>query len=222
MQVINRVSDRIKVLIVDHHAVMRDGICALLNSCDDIEVVAVASEVKEGIDKAKSLTPHIIVMELPMPGMDCLEATRRILRRNHKTKVLIFSDYEDREHIISSISAGAAGYLPKTSDGMDLVLAIRTLYNDCGFLLPSAVSSLIREYSRKLRSNPGNGMTNREIDVLKLIAEGFTSREIAVRLGVSPKTIFGHRNKLMKKLSLHNMSQVIRYAIRNGLIEIDA
>ena len=213
--------DKIKVLVVDDHAILRDGIRALLGLHDDIEIVGEASEGKEAIEKARELAPDVIVMDIAMPGMDGLEATRRIRKKSPEVKVLVLTQHDNREYILSAIKAGVAGYVPKRALGSDLVSAIRTVYKGDSFLYPSAAAALIDSYLHQAEEEPYDRLTAREREILKLIAEGHTSREIAGILFISLKTVLGHRTKIMEKLDLHNRTELIKYAMRKGLIKMD-
>ena len=214
--------NRIKVLVVDDHAIMRDGIRALLGIYDDIEIVGEASEGKEAVEKAQELAPDVVVMDIAMPGMDGLEATRRISKRNPKVKVLVLTQYDNREYILSTIKAGAAGYVPKRALGSELASAVRTVYRGESFLYPTAAAALIEDYLRQDEvQEPYDRLTAREREILKLIAEGHTSREIAEMLFISLKTVLGHRAKIMEKLDLHNSIELIKYAMRKGIVSTD-
>jgi len=212
---------KIKILVVDDHAIMRDGIRALLGLHDDIEIVGEASEGNEAIEKAEELAPDVVVMDIAMPGMDGLEATRRITKKNPKVKVLVLSQHDNREYILSAIKAGVVGYVPKRALGLELVSAIRAVHQGDSYLYPSAAAAVIRDYLKGAVKEPYDRLTAREREILKLIAEGHTSREIADKLFISLKTVLGHRTKIMEKLDLHNRSELIKYAIRKGLISTD-
>lgn len=213
--------DKIKVLIVDDHAVLRESICALVGLCDDIEIIGEASNGKEAVDKAQELKPNIIVMDVLMPGMDGIEATRRIVRLNPKVRVLILTQYDDRDHIILAIKAGASGYVPKRASVSELISAIRAVQRGEPFLYPSATSTLIEDYLHRIEEEPYDRLTGREREILKLIAEGRSSRQIADYLFICLKTVLSHRCKMMKKLDLHNRTELIKYAICKGLITMD-
>ncbi len=213
--------DKFKVLIVDDHAMVRDGIRALLCVCDDIEITSEASDGKEAVDKAQELNPDVIVMDVDMPRVDGLEATRCIVKRNPKAKVLMLTQYDDCEHVTESIKAGALGYLPKRAAGSELVSAIRAVHRSDGFLYPSAASCIIQSCRYRNEREPYDTLTDREREVLKLVAEGHTSRQIADRLLINLKTVYGHRCKIMEKLDLHNRTRLIKYAIRKGLVAMD-
>ncbi len=214
--------DKIKVLLVDDHAIMRDGIRALLSLHDDIEIVGEASEGKEAIEKTQELAPDVIVMDIAMPGMDGLEATRRIRKQDPRAKVLVLTQYDNKEYILSAIKAGAAGYVPKRALGSELVSAIRAVHQGDSFLYPSAATALIDDYRQQAKTaDPYDQLTPREREILKLIAEGHTSREIADRLFISLKTVAGHRTRIMEKLGLRNRTELFKFAVRKGLLTLD-
>ena len=214
--------DKIKILVVDDHAMMRDGIRALVSLYDDIEIVGEASEGKEAIEKVQELAPDVVLMDIAMPGMDGLEATRRIRKKNPAVKVIIITQHDNREYILSCIKAGAAGFVPKRALGSELLAAIRAVSKGDSFLYPSAASALIKDYLQQAKGeDPYDHLTDREREILKLIAEGRTSREIAEVLFISLKTVQGHRTKIMEKLDIHKQSELIKYALRKGLVTID-
>ncbi len=213
--------DKIRILVVDDHAIMRDGIRALLDLHDDIEIIGEASEGKEAVEKAQELSPDLVVMDIAMAGMDGLEATRRIKKKNPKMKVLVLSQHDNKEYILSAIKAGIAGYVPKRALSSELVSAIHALCRGGSFLYPSAATALIEDYLHQVEEEPYDRLTTREREILKLIADGHTSREIAGMLFISLKTVLGHRTKIMGKLDIHNRTELIRYAMRKGLISMD-
>jgi len=213
--------DRIKILVVDDHAIMRDGIRALLSVHDDIEIVGEASEGKEAVEKARELVPDVAVMDIAMHGMDGLEATRRITKKNPRIKVLVLTQHDNKEYVLSAIKSGAAGYVPKRALGSELVLAIRAVHHGDSYLYPSAAAAVIEGYRYQTEEEPYDALTAREREILKLIAEGHTSREIADMLFISLKTVLGHRAKIMEKLDLHNRTELVKYAIRKGLVSMN-
>lgn len=213
---------KIRVLLVDDHAIMRDGISALINLQDDIEIVGEASEGKEAIEKARELVPDVVIMDISMPEMDGLEATRRIKKKNPSVKVLVLTQHDNREYILSTIKSGSDGYLPKRALGLDLVAAIHAIHQGHSFLYPTAAGVLLDDYRRQVEKEPYDRLTEREREVFRLIADGHTSREIANMLFISLKTIHNHRAKIMEKLNIHNKSELIKYAILKGLITIDS
>ena len=213
--------DKVKVLIVDDHALLRDGIRALLRVYDEIEVVGEASDGDESIKKALELAPDVILMDIVMPKMDGLEATRRIRKKVPTAKVLFLTQYETKEYMLSAIKAGAAGYIPKKALGSELLTAILTVNQGDYYYYPSAVAALVDGYRQNTGREPYDRLTAREREILKLVAEGHTSRKISDMLHISFKTVQGHRLKITKKLGLHNRSELIKYAFRKGLLSTE-
>ena len=215
---------KIKVLIVDDHAILRDGISALLALAADIEVIGEAENGREAIDRARQLAPDVVLMDIAMPAMDGLEATRRIHKEFPQMKVLTLTQYDDREHLLSLLEAGAEGFISKTAASSELASAIRSVYQGDSFLSPSVAKLLLKHYRQGARAgrgqDPYDQLTDREREVLKLLAEGHTSREIADTLVISPKTVEGHRTNLMAKLDIHNRTDLVKYALRKGIITI--
>jgi len=213
---------KIKVLVVDDHAMFRQGIRALLEGYDDVEVVGEATEGREAIEKVHQLAPQVVLMDIAMPVMGGLEATRRIKKERPDAKVLVLTQYEDSEYILSLIKAGAKGYISKAATAAELVSAIRTIYKGESFLYPSAATTLIEEFLIRAgeEKNEYERLTDREREILQLVAEGRTNREIADRLFVSVKTVLRHRTNIMEKLGFHNRTELIKYAISKGLIEM--
>ncbi len=214
--------DKIKILVVDDHAVLRDGIHALVDLHDDLEIVGEASEGKEAVAKAQELMPDVVIMDIAMPGMDGLEATRRIRKKHPKMKVLVLTQHDNKEYILSVIKAGAAGYVPKRALVSELVSAIRSVKEGDSFLYPSAAAALIEDYLQQTKGEePYDQLSAREREIFQLIAEGHTSREIAEMLFLSQRTVQGHRLKIMEKLNLHNRTELIKYAMRKGVVSLD-
>lgn len=213
--------EKIKILVVDDHALMRDGIRALLSLSNDMEIIGEAADGREFLDKVQELSPDVVVMDVAMPVMDGLEATRRIKKKNPRVKVLVLTQYDNREYILSAIKAGADGYVPKKAAGSELASAIRAIHGGDSFLYPSAAAALIKDYLRQAVEEPYDRLTSREREILKLIAEGHTSKEIADMLFISLKTALGHRTKIMQKLDIHNRTELIKYAMHKGLVTMD-
>lgn len=211
---------KIRVLVVDDHALVREGINALLGLYDDIEIVGEASGGREAVVKALELDPDIVVMDIAMPEMEGLEATRRIKKKNPKVKILLLTQHDNREYILSGIKAGGDGYIPKKAMGKEFISAIRSMHSGGSYLYPTAASVVIKDYKELSQDDPYDRLTDREREVLKLISEGYTSRRIAEMLFITQNTVVGHRMKMMAKLNLHNRTEVIRYAVKKGLISL--
>ena len=215
---------KIKVLVVDDHTLVRDGIRALLTLAPDIDVVGEASDGKEAVQMVKELSPDVVLMDLSMPSMGGLEATRRIRRECPGIKVLAVTQYDDSEFVIPIIEAGARGFITKMSAFSERFSAIQAVHKGESFLTPSAAAVLVEEYQYKPNHPDGNDpyqrLTDREREVLKLVVEGHTAREIADMLVVSIKTVEWHKTSLMNKLNIHNRAELIKYAIKKGIIAI--
>ena len=214
--------NKIKVLIVDDHAILREGIRALLNDHDDIEIVGEASEGKEAIEKARELTPDVILMDLVMPGIDGLEAIRHIRKEIPAAKILVLTQYETKEYILTAIQAGAIGYVAKKTLSSELVTAIRAVNQGTLFLYPSAAAALIEDYRQYREQKPHDTLTTREKEILWLITEGKTSRKISEILHISIRTVQNHRMKIAKKLGIHSQTELIKYAMRMRLVSTNA
>lgn len=215
---------KIKVLIVDDHTLVRAGIRSLLTLVSNIEVVGEASDGKDALLKVGQLQPDVVLMDLAMPVMGGLEATRRLRRNSPGIKVLALTQYDDSEYVIPIIEAGASGFVTKMSAFSELAAAIEAAYKGESYLSTTAATALVEEYQQKAASegeqDPYQQLTDREREVLKLLAEGHTSREIAEIFIVSPKTVDWYKNSLMNKLNIHSRTDLIKYAIRKRIITI--
>jgi two-component system response regulator NreC len=214
---------KIRVLVVDDHTIVRDGICALLALAGDIEVVGEAANGSEALKKVRELTPDVVLMDIAMPIMGGLEATRRICKEFPGTKVLVLTQYDDKEYVFPVIEAGACGFISKLAASSELTSGIRSVYHGDSYLSPSVTTLLVEEYQHgggRVSHDPYDQLTARERDVLKLVAEGYTTEQIADTLVVSPKTVEGHRTNLMAKLGIHNRIDLVKYALRKGIITI--
>ncbi|MBA7617485.1 Oxygen regulatory protein NreC [subsurface metagenome] len=215
---------KIRVLIVDDHTLVRDGIRALLSLIADIEVVGEAANGREAIERVKELLPDVVLMDLAMPVMSGLEATRRIRKEFPKTRVLAITQYDDSEYVIPIIEAGACGYVTKMVAFSELASAIQAAYRGDSFLSPTAAAALVEEYQQKTgaegEKDPYQQLTGREREVLKLLVEGHTAREIADMLVVSPKTVEWYKASLMNKLNIHNKTDLIKFALRKRIITL--
>ena len=215
---------KIRVLVVDDHTIVRDGICALLRLAGDIEVVGEAANGREALEMAKKLMPDVMLMDIAMPNMDGLEATRRIRKEFPKVKVLVLTQYDDKEYVFPIIAAGASGFISKTAASSELVSGIRSVYRGDSFLSPSAAKFLVEDYqleaNLRKEQDPYKQLTDREREILKLLAEGYTTRKIADMLVISVKTVGGHKTNLMSKLDIHNRTDLVKYALRKGIITV--
>ena len=215
---------KITVLVVDDQPILREGVRALLTMHDDIDVVGEAGTGMEALEKVAELSPNVVVMDIAMPQMDGLEATRRIHKKYPNTKVLILTQRDNREYTLSSIKAGAVGCIPKNALPSDLVLAIRTVSKGESFLYPSMAKMLVENYQEGGAEvqRDCEGLTDREREVLELIAEDYTNAEIANKLFISIKTVLNYRASIMEKLDVHSPTGLVKYAIRKGLIKMDS
>ena len=215
---------KIRVLIVDDHTLVRDGIRALLALASDIEVVGEAGNGKEALEKTRQLAPDVVLMDLAMPIMGGLEATRRIRREFTSTKVLALTQYDDSEYVVPVVEAGARGFITKMSAFSELASAIQAVYRGDSYLSPSAALALVEECQQRTtpegEKDNYQQLTDREREILKLVVEGHTARQIADMLVVSPKTVEWYKTSLMNKLNLHNRMDLIKFAIRRGLITL--
>ena len=212
---------KIRVLVVDDHAILREGICSLLSLRDDIQVVGEAANGQEALQEVAKALPHVVLMDISMPGMDGLEATRRLKETYPNIRVLILTQYADDKYVSSLLEAGAVGYVLKRSGGEEIVAAIRSVYHQGAYLAPEVAQRVVAQRQKPAtlrRPKNSAGLTRRELEVLALIVEGLTSREIAERLCIAPKTAMVHRTNIMRKLGVHKNTELVSYAIREGLV----
>jgi two-component system response regulator NreC len=213
---------KIKVLIADDHTLVRQGIRSLLALTADIEIVGEAADGREAVRKVRQLTPDVVLMDLAMPNMGGLEATRRIRKEFPATKILVVTQYDDSEYVVPVIEAGARGFVTKMASPLELASAIQAVSRGESFLSPSAAAILVEECQLKTgvegEKDSYQLLTDNERATLKLIAEGHTAREIAEVLVVSPKTVEWYNTNLMRKLNLHNTADLIKYAIRKRVV----
>ena len=215
--------NKVRVLIVDDHAIVRDGVRMILEAQPDIEVVGEASDGREALEAARRLSPGVVLMDIAMPGMNGLEATAAIRQDLPDVQVLILTMHEDYEYFFELLRAGASGYVLKGASSDDLVSAIRAVHQGGVYLHPAVAKNLVSDYVKRME--PGedraryDGLSDRERQVLKLVAGGETSRQIAEELFLSVNTVQTHRAHIMEKLGLHNRTDLIRYALRKGLVE---
>ncbi len=216
---------QIRVLIADDHDIVRSGLKMLLMAEDDITIVGEASNGREAVDLALELRPDVIVMDVQMPEMNGIEATRLIKETCAECAVLALTIHEDEQYFFQMLNAGALGYVPKRAAPDDLVRAIRLAAEGHVFLYSSMASLLASDYLSRLEAGEaeaaGSVLTNREREILVLIAEGLLNREIADQLTISIKTVERHRENIMNKLNLHSRTELVKYAIRRGLIDLE-
>lgn len=217
---------KIRVLLAEDHTIVRKGIRSLLDEERDIEVVGEAENGRDAVAQAAALTPDVVVMDHTMPLLNGLEATRQIRKFLPEVRVLILTMHTTEEYVFQFLRAGAAGYLVKQTAPTELISAIRALHAGDSFLSPAVSKAVIDEYVRvgeSCRQAATDGLlTEREREVLQLIAEGHTNQAIAQQLQISVKTVGVHRLNLMQKLDLHNLADLTKYAIRNGIIGLDS
>lgn len=213
------------VLIADDHALVREGIIAFLKLCDDIEVVAEASDGLEAVEKAKKFNPDVVLMDISMPKLGGLEATIELKHAKPDIKILVLTQYDDKEYIARFLKAGVSGYLLKRAVGSELVSAIRAVSRGEFYLFSSIASKVVAGYLGKERESavedPYEKLTDREKQVLKLVAEGYTHKEIGDMLTISTKTVIAHQTNISEKLGIGTRAALIKFAIQRGIIKIE-
>ncbi len=211
---------KIRILLADDHKVLRDGLRALLEDEGDMEVVAEAGTVDDAVQRTAKYLPDVVVMDLGMPGGSGLDAIRQIRQKELPVRIVVLSMHSGREMVMQVLHAGSDGYVPKSSAHTDLILAIRTVYKGQRFLHPDATTALVDELlDKQEESKLVSILSERERDVLKLTAMGFTSREIGEKLALSPKTVDTYRERAMMKLNIEHRTDIIRFALRAGLLD---
>jgi two-component system, NarL family, response regulator NreC len=215
-----------RIMIADDHALMREGIIAFLKFHDDVEIVGEAANGLEAIEKAEKLRPDVILMDISMPELGGIEATVEIKKRMPDTKILILTQYSDKEYVSRLLKAGVSGYILKQAVGTDLISAIRAVAKGESYLYSSIASKVISGYLDKSSEisveDPYEKLTDREKQVLKLIAEGLSHKEVAGRLDISTKTVIAHQTNISEKLDLHSRAALIKFAITKGIIKLDS
>jgi DNA-binding NarL/FixJ family response regulator len=215
---------KIRILLADDHAVLRAGLRALLEAEDEFEVVGEAGTGEEAVDRTRLSRPDVVVMDLSMPGMGGLEATRQIASLDQGTRVLVLTVHAEEEYLLPVLEAGGSGYVRKTSADEDLIEAIHTVARNEVFLYPSAAKLLLQGYRTAEAGgeiDPTEPLSDREREVLALTAEGFSSSEIGKKLFLSPKTVDTYRARIMQKLGLTHRSELVRFALRTGMLKAD-
>jgi two-component system, NarL family, response regulator NreC len=209
---------RIRILLADDHAVVRQGFKMILGAQPDMEIVGEAGNGRDAVELAEQLRPEVVVMDVAMPELNGIEATRRIAEAMPHTRVLALSMHKDSVYVRETLRAGARGYLLKDSPAGDLLAAVRAVASGQGYLSPEVSNAVLDDYRRHV-SNPIDLLTSREREVLQMLAEGKTNKEIAVVLNLSVYTVDAHRGRIMEKLNLHSINELVRFAVRNGLVD---
>ncbi len=213
---------KIRVLVADDHIILREGIRSLLEKVTDIEMVGEADDGAEAVDKVEQLMPDVVLMDITMPGMNGLEATRLIKQRCPQTKVLILTMHETDQYLASMLEAGASGYVVKSTASSELIMAIKAVHQGDVYLYASIARMLVDDYLQKVKMGEEkesyDGLTPREREILMYIAEDKKNKEIAKLLSISVRTVQAHRGNLMDKLGAHDRTELVKYAIRKGII----
>lgn len=218
-------SEQIRLLLADDHAVVRSGLRLLLEAQPDLVIVGEAENGEEAIRRTAELEPDVVLMDIEMPGMNGIEAARRIKAQSPATSVLALTMYEDDQYFFEMLRAGASGYVPKRAAPDELATAIRAVSRGEVFLHPSLAGRLVQDYLQRRdveeQETAADDLTPREQEVLTLIAQGLSNNEIADQLVISAKTVDRHRENIMRKLNLHNRVDLVKYALRKGLIDLE-
>ena len=207
-----------RILLADDHSVVRSGFRMILASQNDMEVVGEVANGREAVEQATALQPDVVIMDVTMPELNGIEATRRITAALPRTRILALSMHKDSVYVREILRAGACGYLLKDSGEGDLVSAVRAVARGEGYLSSGVSDAVLTDY-RKHVTDPIDLLSSREREVLQMIAEGKTNKEIAVTLNLSVYTVEAHRGRIMEKLNLHSTGELVRFAVRNGLID---
>ena len=213
---------KIRILLADDHTILRAGLKMMLNAQPDMEVVGEAQDGRQAIEEAQKLQPDLVLMEITMPDVNGIEATRQIKRLVSDVKILMLTMHEHDEYVFQALQAGASGYMLKEAADTELITAIHVITSGQFYLSPTAQSVVVGDYLQKVRTGEErdsySSLTEREREILKLVAEGFTNNQIAERLVISPKTVDTHRTHIMDKLNMHSRAELIKYAMRRGLL----
>lgn len=209
---------KIRIVLADDHGVVRQGFRRILDAQPDMEIVGEASNGKEALELAAKFTPDVVVMDVAMPELNGIEATRRMAETAPRARVLALSMHKDSVYVREILRAGARGYLLKDAVDEDLIAAVRAVSRGEGYLSPGVADAVLTDYRQHV-TDPIDLLTSREREVLQLIAEGKTNKEIATTLNLSVYTVDAHRGRIMEKLNLHSTGELVRFAIRKGLVD---
>jgi two-component system response regulator NreC len=228
--------DKIRLMLVDDHDIVRTGLKSFLDTQQGLQVVAEASSGGEALERAQEAKPDVVVMDITMPEMDGLEATRRLKEIEPDCFVLALTVHEDKQYFFEMLMSGASGYITKQVAAEELVTAIRCVAMGNVYLQPALARWLLEDYRRLLEQAPPGtrlarttregevgleALSKRELEVLEAVAEGYTNNQIGEQLGISPKTVARHRERIMHKLNLHSSTELVKFAIRTGLIDLN-
>jgi len=212
----------VRILLVDDHEVVRTGLRMLLESQPDITIVGEANSGEQALEMVELLLPQVVIMDITLPDISGIDATRRLKQKYPEIAVVALTIHDDEQYFFEMLQAGASGYVPKRAAPEDLINAIRTAHADEIYLYPSLAKALVSDFLGRTLTEPEMKsfelLTPREVEVLQLLAEGFTNEIISEKLVISKHTVARHRENLMRKLGLHNRSELVKYAIRKGLI----
>lgn len=208
----------IRVLLADDHTIVRQGLKLILAAQPDFEVVGEAANGREAAELAEKLKPDIVLMDVQMPDLNGIEATRRMVAANSRIRVLVLSMHKEALYVREVLKAGARGYILKDAIDTELLSAMRSVARGDGYISPAVSGALLTDY-REQSSNPLDTLSTREREVLQLIAEGKTNKEVATKLNLSVYTVDSHRGKIMEKLNLHSAGELVRFAMKNGLVD---
>jgi len=213
------VSDRvIRVMLADDHTIVRQGLKLILSANPDLQVVGEAANGREAVELAAKVKPDIVLMDVAMPELNGIEATRRMVQENSRIRVLVLSMHKEPVYIREILRAGARGYILKDAIDTELVNAVRSVARGDGYISPAISGALLNDYRQNV-TDPIDLLSSREREVLQLIAEGKTNKEVATRLNLSVYTVDSHRGKIMEKLNLHSTGELVRFAMKHGLVD---
>lgn len=222
--------EKVKILVVDDHTLVREGTAKMLELAGEFEVIGQASAAREALDKIKELNPDVVLMDIKMPGINGIEATRMIKAEWPEVEVIILSMYDEDEYVVEAVKAGATGYLLKDSSQDDLARAIRIVHSGGSLIQPGLARKVLKEFAHLARESAGGGsgqprqtllreLSDREVEVLQYVAEGKSNKEIADTLMISEKTVKAHLRSIFRKLEVGDRAQAVAHAMRKGLVE---